>query len=278
MATGMVAAPTTAATTCSYSGATFKVTVKLNAAGDDANISRDAAGKILVNGGWCGNQATVTTTDTILVTAVSGGAGNNTITINLANGGFKPGATDEIGTSDEIEFTINAGAGTDLIVIKGTAGNDYIRLGQKSSTYAPVDRINLNANEPNGVDSDVAVLLSDRVWVFTYDGADQVSGAGGGGTGSQFLWPLWLSGGNGPDSLTGGIKNDTLHGAAGVDTLKGNDGNDTIVGLGGPDTMYGDAGKDSLNGVDQVNGNDTLDGGAGVDDCVGDPNDAEIDC
>ena len=86
----------------------------------------------------------------------------------------------------------------------------------------------------------------------------------------------WKFGGNGNDSLSGSIGNDTIDGGdgndhingySGHDTLIGGDGDDTITGDGGSgyagnDILFGNAGNDDLRGRD---GNDQIDGGSGSD-------------
>ena len=63
-----------------------------------------------------------------------------------------------------------------------------------------------------------------------------------------------LIGGNGNDTFTGGVEDNTFYGQLGFDSLTGGDGNDAL---------YGNSGNDTLNGGD---GDDTLVGGTGVDD------------
>jgi Ca2+-binding RTX toxin-like protein len=71
-----------------------------------------------------------------------------------------------------------------------------------------------------------------------------------------------LSGGNGRDTLQGGI---------GDDFIEGGNGNDTLFGLGNEDQLYGDNGNDTLSGghgddiLSGDNGNGVLIGGADAD-------------
>ena len=83
-------------------------------------ISRDAAGRILVNNGdvrVIGSTPTVANTRTI---AVVGGGGNDTITLDEVNGAL-PRATLIGGTGDD---TLTGGSGNDLLI--GQAGNDTL--------------------------------------------------------------------------------------------------------------------------------------------------------
>src|SRR5262249_44388646 len=108
--------------TSTFSAATGMLTV----AGDDLDntivVSRDAAGRILVNNGAVviqGGQATVANTSRILVT---GGAGNDVLTLDETNGGL-PLAT------------LDGGAGNDVLTggavaeAPGTLATDDTLLG-----------------------------------------------------------------------------------------------------------------------------------------------------
>src|SRR5262245_40464970 len=91
-------------------------------------ISRDAAGKILVNGGAVnilGGTPTVANTASI---SVFGQAGNDTITLNEANGAL-PKANLFGGAGDDL---LTGGSGADLLF--GQAGNDTL-LGKAGSDF-----------------------------------------------------------------------------------------------------------------------------------------------
>ena len=62
-------------------------------------------------------------------------------------------------------------------------------------------------------------------------------------------------GGNGGQTLTGTIEEDTLTGGNGKDVLNGGDGNDTLSGGNGVDVLNGGAGNDTMDGG---NGNDVF--------------------
>ncbi len=98
-------------------------------AGWVVGLRRDQAGVILMNNAACG-RATVTNVDRVRVV---GDAGLQWLQIDLANGGFAPGKTNEPGDSDEVEFTILLGTGGDRIIVSGTSGPDRIRLGWTGS-------------------------------------------------------------------------------------------------------------------------------------------------
>jgi len=83
-----------------------------------------------------------------------------------------------------------------------------------------------------------------------------------------------VTGGFGPDDITGDARANILVGGADNDTLKGEDtpattedgGDDTLVGGAGNDTLDGGPGDDTLDGGA---GNDTLNGNAGNDTLIG---------
>ncbi len=75
-----------------------------------------------------------------------------------------------------------------------------------------------------------------------------------------------LDGGSGDDLLRGGDGHDTLTGGAGIDTLRGHQGNDVLDGGTENDVLRAGAGDDTLLGGD---GSDTLRAGQGDDDLSG---------
>lgn len=249
------AAPAGAATaSCDYTASNHKLKIVLSGSGTKT-LSRAADGKILIGTFWC-DSATVTNTDKIVVLA---GENSQFLTIDLANGGFKPGFTNEAGSSDEIEISISLGGGSDDLYIKGTDNSENIVVG-KSSGFAVLGRVNLNAGESTGVDADVTLIIGiEGVVVFGYGAADTISGGGGAGTGDAFASFMRIEGGNGPDDLTGSSVHDTIYGDAGLDVLKGLGGNDEL---------------DATDGA----GGDQIFGGKGVDDCLIDPGDQVTGC
>jgi RTX calcium-binding nonapeptide repeat (4 copies) len=246
----VVAASGTA--TCDYNATSHEVTVAIT--GDVMPyLGRDTAGHITLNNAWCDNAATVTNTDSVIVT---GDVASQGISIGLANKGFKPGRTDEAGKSDEIEFTINLGGGTmDTLTFVGTDAVNKIDLGQNNSQFGIVRRINLNAGETTGIDSDVAVINVEKVTVITYGGNDVVRARGKAGTGPDaFSLPLWVYGGPGDDIIKGGEAADHLYGDQGKDKVWGFGNGDSVV-------------------LNDGEGGDVGYGGAGIDDCIYDPGD-----
>jgi Ca2+-binding RTX toxin-like protein len=84
-----------------------------------------------------------------------------------------------------------------------------------------------------------------------------------------------LVGGDGQDTLTGGLRGDAIKGGGGDDLINGllgrdrlfgNDGDDVIYGRGGGDNLFGNDGRDTLFGGAK---NDVLFGGRGSDSLIG---------
>src|SRR5215468_7210144 len=111
------------ATTASFIPGAGSLSVLGDALDNTTTISRDAAGRILVNGGAVavvGGTPTVANTSLI---QVFGQGGNDTITLNEANGAL-PAAQLFGGDGND---TITGGSGNDLLF--GQAGNDTINGG-----------------------------------------------------------------------------------------------------------------------------------------------------
>ena len=225
-----------------------------------ATIRRNDAGAIFVNDQRCGN-ATVTNINNV---RFLGDAGPQEIVIQIGHGRFKPGLTGEVGSSDEIEFFLFLGSGSnDALTITGSADVDNIRLGYKQTNLGYFPRVNLNAGEATGIDADVFGTNDLGIKVNANAGADIVSAGGGAGTGD--VYPL-------------GFK---AHGGAGGDTITGGNAptGDYLLGDDGPDTLNGGLGNDDLEAGDGVSGNDTMNGGPGTNDyCDGDPGDTKTGC
>jgi Ca2+-binding RTX toxin-like protein len=257
-ATALWAAPARAAVTCTFNSDTN--VLQINIADDDiAALDREGqsirlqAGESTVS--CSGGPATVDNTDDINIT---GSAGNNQLYIYLFNGLFTPGATNEPGSSDEIEIDVDLLGGSDNLFIASGL------MGQGANVRAGVGGINLNAGETTGKDADLGIEndpdieLSGRVAV-----TNVISGAGGAGTGAPFPDELVIRGSNGADILTGGAAGDIIFGDAGRDLLRGSAGFDELGGGPGRDTMTykGAAGVE----VNLTTGNTTDDGMGSTD-------------
>ena len=276
-----------AAASCTFDAGTAAVELS----GGDAAILSVAGGAIHVDGSQCGS-ATTGTTDLITVTDTSPG-GDTTVTVDQTDGVFAPGATDEPGSSDEIEFHIDLGDGDgDELVLRGTPVNDMIVVGDQGA--------NLNAHESDGIDVDVTTSGVDRWGIRGGAFNDHLSAGGDPTTGGPLTVPTALDGGPGTDHLIGGDGPDTFDGGAGFDfadysaspaavsvSLDGSaddgragegdrvgPGIEAVVGSAHDDSLVGDADPNLLMGGD---GNDTLIGGGGDDELRGEAGDDNLD-
>ena len=267
-------------------------------------IGRNSEGQILVNGGAVqitGGQPTVTNTRSILV---SGGAGNDTVSVDEVNGTLPPTSVFG-GTGND---TVNGGSGTDLLV--GQAGNDTLSgRGGVDSLFGGTDDDTLT-----GGDADDRVFGeggNDRLVWNPGDDTDLNEG----GTDND---TTEVNGGNGNEAFTetangtrvrfdriepapfsidmGAVENLVLNANGGDDsfsatgnlaaliktTVDGGSGNDSILGTNGIDTLIGGAGNDFVDGQqnddvaflgsdddtfqwDPGDGNDTVEGQTGFD-------------
>ena len=229
--------------TCQYSAADHKVTVTITGV-TNPFVYRDVVNRITVNGTPCG-AATVTSTDTI---AVTGDSQAQDLKISLNPGGsFQPGFTNEAGTSDEIEFTVNLGGGSDTVTVIGTDAINRFVFGQDNGQAGFPRRINLNAGEGTGIDADVALSNVEKIVVYGQGGNDIIRARGTAGTGpNPFSLPMTVYGGGGADVIKGGEAQDRLYGDAGQDKVWGFGTGDFIhLNEGAPgDEGYGGAGVD----------------------------------
>lgn len=241
----------TAAATCQYSAVDHKVSLTLTGAVTNAFVYRSAGALITLNGYQCG-AATLTNTNTI---AVTGDDQPQELAIALYFGAFTPGFTDEAGTSDEIEFTINLGGGTDTVRVIGNDNVNKLVFGQDNSQAGTPRKINLNAGESTGIDGDVTMTNVENITVYGQGGNDVIRAQGKTGAGPDPLTlPMLVHGGPGADVIKGGNAGDRIYGEA---------GNDEVWGFGTGDFIHLDDGAPGDKGY----------GGAGIDLAYIDPGD-----
>src|SRR5215203_95293 len=298
------ASPASAAVTASFTPGSGQLTVVGDAGNNAITISRDAAGKILVNGGAvavAGGTATVANTALI---QVFGQAGNDTISLNETNGAL-PRANLFGGNNNDV---LTGGSGADLLF--GQAGNDTL-LGKGGSDLLFGGSENDVLTGGDGDDQVFGESGLDRmVWNPGDDtdlneggeGVDTVEVNGGNGTeqftatangtrvrfdrinpapfsldiGTSESLVLNANGGDDQFSATGNLATlititvdggagaDTLRGGNGADVLLGGDGNDFVDGNQGNDLAFLGAGDDSFQ-WDPGDGSDTVEGQDGVD-------------
>jgi autotransporter-associated beta strand protein len=134
------------------------------------------------------------------------------------------------------------------LVVRGTSGNDVIRIRPANCADEDDDNDEPCGNEPepaciqvivNGVNRG-SFHVTRRIVVHALEGNDDVR------VNHRIRLSAWLDGGAGNDRLKGGSGNDVLLGGAGDDNLIGGAGGDLLVGGLGADLLVGSAGEDIL--------------------------------
>jgi Ca2+-binding RTX toxin-like protein len=251
-------------------------------------VSRDAAGKLLVNGGAVkivGGTPTVANTALI---NVFGLGGNDNISLNEANGALPAadlfgGAGNDVLTGGSGNDFLFGGDGNDALT--GGSGDDqtFGQSGNDRMIWNPGDDTDLNeggdgidtveVNGGNGAEQFTVTPNGSRVRFdrvnpapFSIDigtSENLVLNANGGddsfvaSNGLATLINLTVDGGAGNDSITGGDGNDFLLGGDGDDRIIGGRGNDTALLGAGDDTFVWNPG-DASDIVEGQDGADTL--------------------
>jgi Ca2+-binding RTX toxin-like protein len=271
---------------------------------DTITVSRDAAGKILINGGAVAVRGgTPTVANTALIQAFGLG-GNDTITLDEANGALPKanlfgGAGDDVLTGGSGADQLFGQAGNDTLLGKGGndllfggAGDDVLTGGTgDDQVFGEAGNDRMIWNPGDGSDLNEGGAGTDTVEVNGGNGAE-VFTVTANGTRVRFdrvnPAPFFLDIGtsenlvvnmNGGDdvftagnglapliSLTvdGGAGNDQITGGDGNDRLSGGDGNDVITGGRGNDVLLGGAGDDTIV-WNPGDGSDVVEGEGGHD-------------
>jgi Ca2+-binding RTX toxin-like protein len=278
------------ATTASFIPGTGVLTEFGDAQDNTIVTSRDAAGTVLVNGGAVpvqGGQPTVANTSLI---QAFGQAGNDTISLDEANGAL-PAANLFGGDGND---TLTGGSGGDLLF--GQSGNDTL-LGKGGNDQLFGGDGNDTLTGGAGNDQVFGEAGNDRMIWNPGDGTDLFEGGDGidtaevnGGNGAETFTitangarvrfdrvspapfsldigtteNLVLNMNGGDDTFTAGnglaaLINLTVDGGAGNDTITGGDGNDVITGGRGSDTALLGAGDDTFV-WNPGDGNDVVEG------------------
>jgi Ca2+-binding RTX toxin-like protein len=271
---------------------------------DTIVMSRDAAGQILVNGGVVpitGGQATVANTALI---QVFGQGGNDTITLDEANGALPAaqlfgGAGNDTLTGGSGGDLLSGGAGNDILLGKGGndllfggAGNDVLtggdgddqvfgEAGNDRMIWNPGDDSDLfeggdgnDTAEVNGGNASEAFIITANGGRVRLDRANAAPFTLDIGTTENLV----VNANGGDDVVTvggglanlikltidGGAGNDQIFDGEGNDTLIGGDGNDLIIGGRGNDTARLGAGDDTFL-WDPGDGSDVVEGQDGTD-------------
>lgn len=280
----------------------------LNIIGDAQNntieVSRNAAGGILVNGGAVAVQGGTPTVANTALIQVFGRDGNDVLSLNEANGAlpraniFGEAGNDTL-TGGAGADTLNGGSGNDTLFGKGGADllfggpdNDILtggdgddqcfgEAGDDRFVWNPGDDTDLNEggdgadtveiNGGNGAETFTTTANGTRV---RFDRIDPAPFSIDIGTCENLV--LNANGGNDSFSATGnlaalisitvdgGAGDDTLLGGNGADVLIGGDGDDFIDGNQGNDLIFLGAGDDTVQ-WDPGDGSDTVEGQGGND-------------
>jgi Ca2+-binding RTX toxin-like protein len=296
------AAPASAATTATFSNGVLSVI------GDNNNntivVSRDAAGKLLVNGGAIAVLGGTPNVANTALIQVFGQGGNDTVTLSEVNGPLPRsllfgGAGNDVLTGGSANDQLFGQGGNDSLLGKG--GVDFLFGGSDSDTltggdaddqvFAESGDDRMIWNPGDDTDLNEGGAGTDTVEVNGGNGTEQFA-ATANGTRVRFdrLTPapfaidigtsekLVLNAGGGDDSFSasgnlaaligitvdGGAGNDTLLGSNGVDRLLGGDGDDFVDGNQGNDTALLGAGDDTFQ-WDPGDGSDIVEGQDGAD-------------
>jgi Ca2+-binding RTX toxin-like protein len=197
-----------AGASCAYDPPTKTVTADVGATG---SLSRDVAGAILANGSPCG-AGTVSNTDAIVLVSAPSGH----VTLDLAGGGFRPGATDEGDGSSEIEIDISFEPGSGSVHVLGTDGPDAISL-TLSAGPGTERAYDLNADEAVH-DLDVTFGAGPGIHpTIAGLGGDDTLHAGLGH--DRLRFPVDVDGGDGDDSIGYLADGGSINGGDGADVL-----------------------------------------------------------
>jgi Ca2+-binding RTX toxin-like protein len=271
---------------------------------NNVQLSRNAAGQILINGGAVpvtGGTPTVANTSLI---QVFGQGGNDTITLSEVNGAL-PKANLFGGAGNDV---ITGGSGADMLfgqsgndTLLGKGGNDFLfggteddiliggdaddqmfgEAGNDRMIWNPGDDTDLmeggagtDTVEVNGGNGTEVFTLTANGTRVRFDRLDPAPFALDIGTSEKIV--VNMNGGDDRFSATGnlaaligvqvdgGTGNDTILGSNGVDLLLGGDGDDFIDGQQGNDVSFLGAGNDVFQ-WDPGDGSDVLEGQAGTD-------------
>ena len=273
-------------------------------AANTINVSRDAAGNLLVNSGAVPIRGGTATVANVARIQIFGGGGNDTITLDEANGAL-PAANLYGGLGDD---TITGGSGADHLyggfgndtilgkggtdLLFGGAGNDVLTGGDADDqVFGQAGNDRMIWNPGDDTDLNEGGLGTDTVEVIGGNGAEEFTVTANGarvrfdrvnpapfsidiGTSESLL--VNMNGGDDKFSATGdlanliqiavdgGAGNDTILGGNGNDRLTGGDGNDFIDGNLGADSAFMGAGDDIFQ-WDPGDGSDLVEGGDGTD-------------
>ena len=292
------------AITASFLPGSGVLTVFGDAATDKITMSRDVAGRLLVNGGAVAIQGGVSTVANTTLIQIFGQGGNDMIALDESNGAL-PAANLFGGDGND---TLSGGSGNDQLfgqagndTLLGKGGNDFLFGGDGNDTliggagddqvfgqggndlmiWNPGDGTDLfeggdgidtaQVNGGNGAEVFTVTANGSRV---RFDRLSPAPFSIDIGTTENLVVNMnggddTFTAGNGLANLInitvdGGAGNDSITGGDGADTLLGGDGNDTLIGGRGNDKLFGGAGDDTFI-WNPGDGSDTIEGQDGND-------------
>ena len=297
--------PANAAATATFSNGTLSVVG--DSLDNSLTVSRDAAGKILVNGGAITVSGGVPTVANTALIQAFGQSGQDVITLSEVNGAL-PRANLFGGAGNDV---LSGGSGADQLfgqtgndTLLGKGGADLLFGGDENDTITGGDADDqafgqggddrMIWNPGDDTDLNEGGAGADTVEVNGGNGAEQFTTTANGarvrfdrvtpapfaidiGTSEKLV--LNAKGGDDRYSATGnlaaliaitvdgGAQNDTLLGSNGADLLLGGDGTDFADGQQGNDVALLGAGDDTFQ-WDPGDGSDVIEGQAGVDGMV----------
>jgi Ca2+-binding RTX toxin-like protein len=292
------------AVTAQFSPGSGTLSVFGDSLDNSLEVSRNAAGQLLINGGAVAIRGgTATVANTALI-QVFGQGGNDIITLNesqgaLPRGNLFGGAGNDIITGGSGADMLFGQSGNDTLLGKG--GNDFLFGGSENDILIGGDGNDQMFGE-SGDDRMIWNPGDDTDLMEGGAGTDTAEVNGGGGAeiftvtangtrvrfdrldpapfsldiGTTEKLVVNMNGGNDSFSATGnlaaliqitvdgGAGNDTILGSNGIDLLLGGDGNDFIDGQQGNDAAFLGAGDDVFQ-WDPGDGSDTVEGQDGTD-------------
>jgi Ca2+-binding RTX toxin-like protein len=194
----------------------------------------------------CG-AATVTNTDTVVVSGTGGSADTyfaNFIGIDESGGRLGPGATPEPSGHSEIEVRFNVTPGNSVFDPQGPLPLYLQYVGTPDRDRATVGENGMDV----GSDGDVDVTSRDSfqgAWMFGTAGGDTFD-LRAGSPGAAFAFPTLIDAGRGNDKVFGGTATDDVTAGPGKDAVDGGAGDDTLrTADGSADQVDGGEGEDT---------------------------------
>lgn len=196
-----------------------------------------AGGVAIADTGTAGSDSlAVTQTDANAATTVDGGSvasGSQVVTFDSAVASLSVAGGENIEVTSPPPTPLLV-TGSRALVVRGTAGDDAIRLSPGAIAGELIASVN------GQLVATFRPVAESRLFLHGGQGADDIQVDGG------IALPAWLYGHQGNDRLKGGAGDDVLFGGDGDDLLVGGGGRDLMIGGPGSDRLVGNADDDIL--------------------------------